>query len=112
MLGFGGHFLTKARHYSLTFKQLRDTRITWRRDHNTDDDDQADAAIRTAEHTSEETTLVVGLLTYAGTGWRTTGDAALANTAAALARARTDAAREELAHEAGTWLTTGYPVAA
>ena len=43
--------------------------------------------------TDGETTLVVGVLTYAGTGWRTLGDAMLANTSAAMARAH----REPLA---------------
>lgn len=52
---------------------------------------------RTAEHTSEETTLVVGLLSYAGIGWRTTGDALLAMTAAAKAREHDRIAREEMA---------------
>jgi len=27
MLGFGGHFLTKARHYSITFRDLRLVRL-------------------------------------------------------------------------------------
>jgi hypothetical protein len=31
MLGFGGHFLTKARRYSVTFTALRQARITYRR---------------------------------------------------------------------------------
>jgi hypothetical protein len=101
MLGFGGHFLTKARRYSVTFAFLRDTRIRFRRDH--DDQDHADTGtIRTADHTDEETTLIVGALTFAGVGWRTTGDALLANTAADLARSRQQAGREELAHEIGT----------
>ena len=87
MLGFGGHFLTKARRYSITFQLLRDTRVTYRRAEH----DQADAdtgTIRTADHLDEETTLIVGTLTFAGAGWHTTGDALLANTAAALARSR------------------------
>jgi hypothetical protein len=100
MLGFGGHFLTKARRYSITFQLLRDTRVTFRqREH-----DQADAdngAIRTVDHLDEETTLIVGTLTFAGTGWHTSGDALLANTAADLARSRRAAGREELAHEIG-----------
>jgi hypothetical protein len=87
MLGFGGHFLTKSRRYSVTFRILRDNRVIWRRTHDPAHD-QADA------HT-EETTLVLGLLTYAGAGWRTTGDALLANTAAALARDRERLGREE-----------------
>ena len=31
MLGFGGHFLTKGRHYSVPFRALRAARITYRR---------------------------------------------------------------------------------
>jgi hypothetical protein len=102
MLGYGGHFLTKARRYSVTFRLLRETRITFRR---TADRDQAAAdlsVIRTADHQAEETSLIVGALTFAGVGWHTTGDALLANTAAALARSRHDTGREELAHEIGS----------
>ncbi|HEY0699536.1 MAG TPA: replication initiator, partial [Micromonospora sp.] len=100
MLGFGGHFLTKARRYSVTFQLLRDTRITHRR---AEDRHQEPAdVIRAAAHTDEETTLIVGTLTFAGVGWRTCGDALLANTAAALARERHAIGREELAHELGT----------
>jgi hypothetical protein len=76
MLGFGGHFSTKSRQYSTTLKALREARANWRRDHH-----------RTADHTDDvETTLIVGNFTYAGTGWKTIGDALLANTAAAKAR--------------------------
>ncbi|MEU7570497.1 replication initiator [Micromonospora sp. NPDC049240] len=84
MLGFGGHFLTKARRYSITFGQLRATRATYRR---TEDDQPAD-------------TLTVGTLTYIGSGWLTEGDALLANTAARQRRESTRVGREELAHEA------------
>ncbi|MFI7215509.1 replication initiator [Micromonospora maritima] len=88
MLGFGGHFLTKSRRYSVTFRILRDARVVWRRtvDH---DQDQEHAA---------ETTIVINTLAYTGSGWLTTGDALLANTAAAMARERAEAAREAL-HE-------------
>ncbi|NEA37560.1 replication initiator [Streptomyces sp. SID13031] len=76
MLGFGGHFSTKSRQYSTTLKALREARSNWRRERH-----------RTAEHTGDtETTLIVGNFTYANTGWRTIGDALLANTAAAKAR--------------------------
>ncbi|HEY2948264.1 MAG TPA: hypothetical protein VGJ53_07680 [Micromonosporaceae bacterium] len=52
-------------------------------------------------------------LSYAGVGWHTTGDALLANTAAAMARARQQAAREELAHELGSTVAVGaLPAAA
>jgi hypothetical protein len=107
MLGYGGHFLTKAQRYSVTFAQLRAARTTYRRPehhHDHHDDYQADAGvIRTTEH-DQQTTLVVGLLTFAGTGWHTTGDALLANTSAAMARARRRLAHEDLAHEIGSTL--------
>jgi hypothetical protein len=98
MLGFGGHFLTKTRHYSVTFSELRANRTNWRRHteqqyvdagvHPSHDRDQAD---------TDETILVIGHLTYTGTGWHTTGDALLANTAAAQARERQATARQEVA---------------
>lgn len=105
MLGFGGHFLTKARHYSIRFRDLRDARITYRR---TQDPGPEHQPIRTADHTEDETTLIVGTLTYAGTGWKTTGDALLANTAPDQARKRREAGREELATEYGD-ATAGPP---
>jgi hypothetical protein len=62
MLGFGGHFLTKARRYSVTFQLLRDTRLTFRRAQETSDPGEP---IRAADHTDAETTLVVGTLSCA-----------------------------------------------
>ena len=93
MLGFGGHFLTKGRYYSVTFTALRAARIFYRRTQDTGPEHEP---IRTADHTGdEETTLIVGNLSYAGTGWKTTGDALLASTAADQARKRHQAGREE-----------------
>jgi hypothetical protein len=86
MLGFGGHFLTKARRYSVTFALLRDSRATYRRT----EDDTVD-------------TVTVGTLSFAGSGWLNEGDAFLANTAAARRRETRRIDREELAHE--TWMT-------
>ncbi len=98
MLGYGGHFLTKARRYSVTFKLLRDTRVEFRR---TQDQAATDpGTVRAVDH-PDDTTLIVGTLTFAGVGWHNNGDALLANTAAALARARHETGREELAHELG-----------
>jgi hypothetical protein len=88
MLGFGGHFGTRSRRYSTTLRALRAARRVWRRRE----------LVETREHT-EETTLVVGCWTYAGTGWRTTADALLATTAAARARERRRVARDELADQ-------------
>ena len=102
MLGFRGHFLTKARRWSITFQLLRDRRVIWRRTEGATTDPIE----------GEETTLIVATLTYVGTGWHTLGDALLANTAAALARERHAIAREELAHEQGLALSTPVPTAA
>jgi hypothetical protein len=96
MFGFGGHFLTKTRRRVVAFKTLRETRINFRRT----DERNGDSTLRTADHL-DETTLIVGTLTFAGVGWHNTGDALLANSAAAQARERHDVGREELAHEAG-----------
>jgi hypothetical protein len=109
MLGFGGHFLTKARRYSVTFGLLRENRAAYRRTQHLGAPDET---IRTADHTTEETTLVIGTLTFAGIGWRTFGDALLANTAAALARSRHATGREEIAHEIGSTLAAGTVSAA
>ncbi|SIN44360.1 hypothetical protein SAMN04489832_7232 [Micromonospora cremea] len=99
----------QARRYSVTFQLLRDTRVTYRR--NEDQDQGAGEHIKAVDHL-DDTTPIVGTLTFAGVGWHTTGDALLANTAAALARARHAAGREELAHELGTALTSGTATAA
>jgi hypothetical protein len=94
MLGFGGRFLTKARRYSVTFQVLRDTRVSFRR--HEDQADEHTGTLRAVDHLDDDTTLIVGTLTFAGIGWHTTGDALLANTAAALARERRTTGREEL----------------
>ena len=87
MLGYGGHFFTKSRRYSATFRQLRQARVDYRRAHHV-----------SAEHLEENRVLeTIAELVYAGTGWHTTGDAMLANTAAALAREHRHTARLEIA---------------
>ena len=60
MLGFGGHFLTKARRYSVRFADLRQARITYRRGQ---DPGPEHGPIRTADHTDDETVLIVGTFT-------------------------------------------------
>ena len=102
MLGYGGHFLTKARRYSTTFGELRAARVQYRRHQNHGAADHYTARLIVADAWDDHTPLIVGTLTFAGTGWHTTGDALLANTAAALARERRETGREELAHETGT----------
>jgi hypothetical protein len=91
MLGFGGHFLTKSRRYSVTFQLLRETRVIWRQQQTTGPQrrDQGDAAEQT-------TTLVINFLEFVGSGWRNPGDAMLALSAAARAREQREAARDAL----------------
>jgi hypothetical protein len=83
MLGFGGHFSTKSRRYSVTLGALRDARTHWREDRR-----RRRELFAGREPDVIETTLLVGHLAYAGTGWLTNGDALLAATAAAQARER------------------------
>nr|WP_242624841.1 replication initiator [Krasilnikovia cinnamomea] len=89
MLGFGGHFLTKSRKYSITFALLRDQRVVFRRA-------QSSGPEHNPADTSEPTTLVVNFLAFVGAGWKTPADAMLANTSAALAREHQRTAREYL----------------
>ncbi|GLW31891.1 replication initiator [Actinoplanes regularis] len=88
MLGFGGHFLTKSRRYSITFALLRDQRVVFRRVQNAgpDQTDQGETP----------TTLVVNFLQFVGAGWHTLADAMLANTSAAMAREHQNTARQYL----------------
>jgi hypothetical protein len=96
MLGYGGHFLTKARHYSVTFTALRQARITYRRTHDTGPDYQP---FQRQDEIDTETTITLTRLSYDGSGWLSTGDALLAITAADQARRRRQAGHDELADE-------------
>ncbi|GAA5120014.1 replication initiator [Haloechinothrix salitolerans] len=92
MLGFGGHFATRSRRYGPTRRHLKTIRRIYRRSQQL----IRTAGHRTADHLEpEDTVLVVGELTYAGTGWLTPGDAELALTAAAKAREYHQAAKLE-----------------
>jgi hypothetical protein len=88
MLGFGGHFLTKSRRYSITFAMLRDQRVAFRRAQT--------GGPERAEPVAEPTTLVLNFLAFVGAGWQTAADAMLANTSAAMAREHQAAARDAL----------------
>ncbi|HEY0002863.1 MAG TPA: replication initiator [Actinoplanes sp.] len=88
MLGYGGHFLTKSRRYSITFAMLRDQRVVFRRAQT--------GGPERAEPVAEPTTLIVNFLEFVGAGWQTPADAMLANTSAAMAREHQDAARKYL----------------
>jgi excisionase family DNA binding protein len=66
-LGYGGHFLTKSRRYSVTFGQLRRARAEHRRlDRHGDDDGVRDPWGRPLDET---VVLVVNDWTYAGCGY-------------------------------------------
>ena len=88
MLGFGGHFLTKSRRYSITFALLRGGRVVFRRTQT--------AGPEQTEPGEEPTTLVVNFLQFVGSGWQTLADAMLANASAAMAREHQQAARQYL----------------
>ncbi|HEX6403694.1 MAG TPA: replication initiator [Pseudonocardiaceae bacterium] len=85
MLGFRGHFASKSRRYSTTLGAIRRERRTYR---------QRQAAEQVRELLDEDTTLVVSHWEFAGTGYLTTGDSALALSAAARAREQRQAARD------------------
>jgi hypothetical protein len=87
MIGFRGHFASKSRRYSTTLGAIRGERRAYR---------QRQAAEHARELPSEEqdTTLVVARWEFAGVGYLTTGDAALALSAAAQAREQRQGARE------------------
>ncbi|MDF2144658.1 replication initiator [Knoellia sp. p5-6-4] len=91
MLGFRGHFSTKSRRYSVTLGALRRARrrasvliAQARADGQRIDLKDLEAELMADE--DEETTLVIGQWAFAGTGWETPGDAAMAKAAAARAR--------------------------
>jgi hypothetical protein len=89
MLGFGGHFATKSRRYSTTHRQLRADRRTWHQEQH------RRHSPFVARQSDEETTLVIGTLTFAGMGWQTPADQLLATSAAARAREYRRAAKQE-----------------
>ncbi len=89
MLGYGGHFLTKSRRYSVTFGQLRAARTSHRRAQRHPGGER-DPWGRPLDET---TVLVLATWTYAGTGYTaTTPDAQLAASSAARAREHHDQA--------------------
>lgn len=79
MLGFRGHFSTKSRRYSVTLGSLRGARRNWRLKHLL-------AKTRPTEEIAPDEVLVIGSWSYAGMGWLTDGDRALATEAAEAAR--------------------------
>ncbi len=88
MLGFRGHFSTKSRRFLTTLGRLRAARADYRRAN------PAAEARELGTEADDDTTLVVASWEFAGIGYRTTGDAALALAAAARAREHREAARD------------------
>ncbi|CAN5232698.1 plasmid replication initiator protein [soil metagenome] len=92
-LGFRGHWSTKSRRYSTTFTALRRARMEWKVRRRLGGHDPVDPWGR---HVSEQAAVVLGQWRYIGSGYRTVGDAWLAESAAADAREQRRIAREEL----------------
>jgi hypothetical protein len=88
MLGFRGHFATKSHRYSTTLGRIRQVRRDYTRRHHRPDirSTGQPAEVDQDQVEDEDTTLIIGSWRYAGMGWLTTGDAALAMASAARAR--------------------------
>jgi len=91
MAGFHGHFASKSRRYSTTLGAIRSERRTFRRRQAVQHARQLGL-----DPVDEETTFVVGRWEFAGLGYLTGGDTALALSAAARARERREAARDHV----------------
>jgi hypothetical protein len=85
MLGYRGHFATKSRRYSTTLRALRQARADYRR---------RQRPLTDTGHDSQAAVITITSLEWAGMGWRSTGDALLALSAAARARDHDQAARD------------------
>ncbi len=85
MLGYRGHFATKSRRYSTTHQALRKARADYRRRQN---------PTGPQGERGDQAAITITTLQWAGMGWRTTGDALLALSAAARARDQDQAARD------------------
>jgi hypothetical protein len=85
MLGYRGHFATKSRRYSTTLRALRQARADYRR---------RQRPLPDHGHDGQAAVITITSLEWDGMGWRTTGDALLALSAAARARDHDQAARD------------------
>jgi hypothetical protein len=93
MLGFGGHFSTKSRRYSTTLGTLRRARVAYAIRRRRGDTLPLDAWGRPED---DQAVIVVASWSYLSSGYRSTGEAWLAASAAARAREERRVAREEL----------------
>ena len=94
MAGFRGHFASKSRRYSTTLGAIRGERRAYRRR-------QAAAHARQLglDAIDDETTLVISSWEFAGLGYLTGGDAALALSAAVRTRERREAGRDHVSSQ-------------
>jgi hypothetical protein len=93
MLGFGGHWSTKSRRYSITFTVLRRARVTFAKRRRAKDGVPLDAWGRSED---DQAVIVVASWVYVGSGYETEGERWLALSAAARAREQRRIAWEEL----------------
>jgi hypothetical protein len=93
MLGFGGHFSTKSRRYSTTLGALRRARVAYAVRRRRGQTIPLDAWGRPED---AQAVIVAASWQYVGRGYRTTGEAWLAASAAAQAREARRIAKEEL----------------
>jgi replication initiator protein RepSA len=82
MLGFRGHFVTKSRGYSTNLGTLRDARAQWRAERDQVDD---------SDEPEDETTPVLSVWEYIGSGYLNPGDVLLAAGVEASIRAGREA---------------------
>jgi hypothetical protein len=100
MLGFRGHFSTKARRYSTTLGALRQARADYRAHQ-----ERRDLGLPDLDADAESTTLVIAHWTYAGHG-HTPGESWLAQQIHRdITQARDTArqARAEITDDTGEW---------
>ncbi len=90
--GFNGHWITKTRDYSTTFAACRERRRTWARAHTATGEERVplDAWGRPED---DDEVITLAHWQYHAAGYARTGDQALADLAADLARSRREAAR-------------------
>jgi hypothetical protein len=93
MLGYRGHFLTRSRRYSTTFRALRAARRAWTAQQRYGSTVALD---RDGRLLPPEGTVALSSLGYAGIGYTTAGDAWLAWSMLEDARERRRVVREEL----------------
>jgi hypothetical protein len=93
MLGFGGHFSTKSRRYSVTLGALRRARVAYAIRRRRGATLPLDAWGRPED---DQVVIVAATWQYVGRGYQSTGEAWLAASAAARAREARRIAKEEL----------------